>query len=446
MVQSRNNFFFLLLFLTGSSNGSKTDQFYNNCQNSEEFGCFTFPDGCAKTKNCTLGSTWKGTSAEIYQFQLISSSTKATDYSALGFPSIQAMGPAPVIACSSNFTQPGVYFNNAKYDSSPVVNSSALVKSYSVVIEEDATSCEFSMNSTFEVAPNSSVVLTYDLNVNSSYLIMAEGPVKNGKISYHDQKKDSPSLVDLTLHNNFYQKNNTNNNTNSNAIYDECYQTKGCFGQPDDCVQKRNCDMIITYTKEISVSREKGERFKFEVGGAIGPNYIALGLSSDNQMGEDSVMACVHEAGRSPDIKMYWNVGHSTSLPLPDPHQGLSDISGTAEEDFFSCTFYRDTLTNITVPGGNKTTTFDLEHSEYYLLLAKGPTSNNVIQHHVATGVSSDSVDLTSFSHVSGAKNIAVKVHASFMVLAWIFCANLGTFCARYCKDIFMVSRMIQLN
>lgn len=45
------------------------------------------------------------------------------------------------------------------------------------------------------------------------------------------------------------------------------------------------------------------------------------------------------------------------------------------------------------------------------------------------------------FSQVSGDKGTLVKLHASFMVLAWLLCANVGTFCARYCKDIFTVSR-----
>ena len=38
-------------------------------------------------------------------------------------------------------------------------------------------------------------------------------------------------------------------------------------------------------------------------------------------------------------------------------------------------------------------------------------------------------------------KGTLIKLHASFMVLAWLLCANLGTFTARYCKDIFTVSR-----
>ena len=63
------------------------------------------------------------------------------------------------------------------------------------------------------------------------------------------------------------------------------------------------------------------------------------------------------------------------------------------------------------------------------------------IQYHTEKGKTGVSVDLGEFSQVSGDKGTLVKLHASFMVLAWLLCANVGTFTARYCKDIFMVSR-----
>ena len=63
------------------------------------------------------------------------------------------------------------------------------------------------------------------------------------------------------------------------------------------------------------------------------------------------------------------------------------------------------------------------------------------IQRHTVTGKTGEAVDLGDFSEVSGDKGTLIKLHASFMVLAWLLCANLGTFTARYCKDIFTVSR-----
>ena len=44
---------------------------------------------------------------------------------------------------------------------------------------------------------------------------------------------------------------------------------------------------------------------------------------------------------------MYWNpgtTGHAPSVPLPEPHLGLSKVSTSMEDDFFSCTFLREVL------------------------------------------------------------------------------------------------------
>ena len=60
-------------------------------------------------------------------------------------------------------------------------------------------------------------------------------------IVFHTKKDKTGSTVDLTDHNEFYSKNDTGTNQ---AIYDKCYEEKGCFGTPDNCVDKRNCDML----------------------------------------------------------------------------------------------------------------------------------------------------------------------------------------------------------
>ena len=77
------------------------------------------------------------------------------------------------------------------------------------------------------------------------------------------------------------------------------------------------------------------------------------------------------------NVSMYWNVGHSASLPLADPHYGLSDMESSAVDNFYSCTFHRAPLTNISVPGsgesGNSSSAeFNLDTSVYFLLLASG--------------------------------------------------------------------------
>ena len=88
-----------------------------------------------------------------------------------------------------------------------------------------------------------------------------------------------------------------------------------------------------------------------------------------------------------------------------------------------------------------------------------------LIQQHVATAKTGEAVDLgdfsqvaaqystvqystvqystvqySDFSQVSADKGTLIKLHATFMALAWLLAANVGTFYARYGKDIFMVS------
>ena len=65
--------------------------------------------------------------------------------------------------------------------------------------------------------------------------------------------------------------------------------------------------------------------------------------------------------------------------------------------------------------------------------------SGRILQ-HVSTSLTGEKVNLGDFNQVAGDKGTIIKLHASLMILAWFLCANLGTFVAKYCKDMFMVS------
>lgn len=287
------------------SYSSDIETFYSNCQDAQHYGCYTSGDpDCVSQQSCAYGATWRGSAETEYQFQLIAAAS-TNKYVAIGFPYTSAMGPAPVVGCSQQFQKPVYYYNTAKYDSLPAYNHSDFVSSYKVVMEDNSTSCGFTMTSNFTMAAsNTSGEVSYDLNVNETFIIMAVGPVKDSLMQYHDKKNKTNVSIDLTEHNDFYTKNNTHHNDTGNPIYDNCYQNKGCFGYPDNCVSRRNCDMIVTYTKVRSRAGE--ERFRFEIGGKVGRDYTAVGLSMDDEMGEDSVMACVHSPAhgnvRQPDL------------------------------------------------------------------------------------------------------------------------------------------------
>ena len=65
---------------------------------------------------------------------------------------------------------------------------------------------------------------------------------------------------------------------------------------------------------------------------------------------------------------------------------------------------------------------------------------SGIIGRHTSIGWTGEEVNLGDFNQVAGDKGTLIKLHASFMVLSWLLFANLGTFVARYCKNIFMVS------
>merc|ERR1711970_1003785 len=65
---------------------------------------------------------------------------------------------------------------------------------------------------------------------------------------------------------------------------------------------------------------------------------------------------------------------------------------------------------------------------------------------HPKYTVSAETVNLASFSNVTSASNLLAKLHAISMLLAWFIGACFGTFCARYCKDIFQDRKVFGLD
>ena len=70
-------------------------------------------------------------------------------------------------------------------------------------------------------------------------------------------------------------------------FYDGCGIDKGCFGTPNNCIQE-NCQIAFPYRK---VSEELLE-FQLISDDIHGDEYIAVGLSQDQLMKNDAVIAC----------------------------------------------------------------------------------------------------------------------------------------------------------
>jgi len=100
-------------------------------------------------------------------------------------------------------------------------------------------------------------------------------------------------------------------------IYGGCGKTKGCFGTPSKCVENYNetsdnpqvCDMIVTWERI-------GEKNRFQLSGKLGTGtrgYVALGMSKDELMGEDSVVGCGTD-GHTVTLKRYHNPGYYNQI------------------------------------------------------------------------------------------------------------------------------------
>ena len=395
---------------------------YAGCD--EMIGCVGIPDGCIETKNCTNLVRWEGISQNQYEFNL-SGESNASSYIAVGLSMDNKMGNDSVIACLGG-GDVNLYWNTAQYNSVPVNQSTASLSNATVQIVDGIMNCSFIINAKYSVSvPSSGNIAEFDINVDPYHVMLANGPVNsNNLIQHHASKGVTEETMDLFRFNSFI----------SSDIYSKCFDLKGCFGHPEGCITKRNCEIIATYKKMTS------SEFQFEIGfsSSESSGYAAIGLSTDNKMGDDSVMACTIDNGKI-DVNMYWNTGHTSSTILVDKYYGLSKITGEFNSGFVSCSFQRAALTNITKPD-NSMAVFDVLTDKYFILIAKGKVNSaNIIQKHTLTDLTGSAIDLGSYGPVARSAELMMKLHGIAMLVAWILCSNLGVFMARYYKANFQV-------
>jgi hypothetical protein len=69
---------------------------------------------------------------------------------------------------------------------------------------------------------------------------------------------------------------------------------------PNDCIATKSCSSFAAIKVE-------GEKYIFEMRSQSKAAYIATGLSTDDKMGDDSVVECINESG---SVKAYtsWTI------------------------------------------------------------------------------------------------------------------------------------------
>ncbi|XP_069683115.1 putative ferric-chelate reductase 1 homolog [Periplaneta americana] len=213
-------------------------------------------------------------------------------------------------------------------------------------------------------------------------------------------------------------------------IYEGCGSEKTCFGSSAGCIESRDCVAVVSCLVQ-------GDKFVFDMQ-AQRSTYVAVGLSRDNKMGEDSVVECVND-GRGPNrvnAYMSWNAGKSNRrLKIQD---GIDLKNSSFVDGKVYCRFMRDRVT--TVEGEE----FNLATDQFNLLIAAGMSASdsNIGIHDVIKAASDTKQSLADVSVVGVASNLLLRLHGAFMIGAWIGAAGVGILLARYFKQTWVGSQL----
>ncbi|XP_062594100.1 putative ferric-chelate reductase 1 homolog [Saccostrea cucullata] len=199
----------------------------------------------------------------------------------------------------------------------------------------------------------------------------------------------------------------------------ECGSTKGCQLSCNGGA----CSYLITWQK-------RGDLVRFELMiMSSGNSYQAIGFSSDEKMGGDSVMVCKSNGGIV-TFELGRTVGTSyTALPSLTG-TGVDVLESSQTDGRVRCVVER--TINSTNPY-----VFSLTRS-WHLLRAIGPLAGGgAASYHSTRTASSSQVDFLSASLVAEEQpdNIMVKIHGSFMMIAWVMFSSIGIVTARFFKD-----------
>lgn len=207
--------------------------------------------------------------------------------------------------------------------------------------------------------------------------------------------------------------------------------SKGCFGFPSNCVETKNCDMLVTYSFD-----EANKKYNFELSKRKMSNgqYIALGFSNDSSMGEDLIFSCSNSPSKEFQVKAGWNT--DKSQPTLIDHQINVKVDSVSNNNGnFACKFSLDEEMIFKTPDSSEVKV-NLGN-KWHLLLASGPTVGDDLGFHDSKIPSAEKVDLQSTVEVAAGldSKLFIQVHGTLMAIAWLCLAATGMVIARYYKQ-----------
>ncbi|XP_014245063.1 putative ferric-chelate reductase 1 homolog [Cimex lectularius] len=406
----------------GESSGTDIPQaLYQDCGIRKN--CLGFPHDCIEQKNCRAIVAVSRDKQE-YVFEMMALQSK---YVAVGLSEDEKMGADQVVECVFDNYKEGFETVNA-YRSWNIPNNKANERLDASTVGLTLIENNYNDGSVYCKVHVSTVTsvgeLNFDLTNNQYYLLLAAGSqAKENGVSYHDVGKivahDKRQVTDVSpvkVHDSFY---------------DGCDVEKNCFGFPDGCVALNNCKMVSSIVA-------KGTSYIFKLKSKVG-TYIALGLSRDNKMGEDSVMECVHEQGDNVQVYMSWNKpGEKANTRDQVDQSGVQVVTTKYDNGEIYCEFTRDVVTVV------QQNTYDLAKDNYNILLVSGSSlkERGVGYHDVAVTISSSKRSLSDVGAFKSTSKLFLRLHGSFMIAAWIGTASIGIIFARYFKQTWVESSL----
>ena len=231
---------------------------------------------------------------------------------------------------------------------------------------------------------------------------------------------------------------------NVNHHHEMCKKANqwGCIGFSSGCIERKDCLILVSY----QVQKESGDvTFKLH-GNTTEDKYIALAISKDSKMADDGAIACYQSTSNGPGIVVTWNFQYSNDI-ITSYHLDhlLANPSTSYENGMLACEFTLRKEWRVPKPDKSNGVNYDLSHP-YFLHLAKGSISKDrkkpwfKLDYHDQRMCTGEQIFLKeTYNHETPKdyKSTLVKIHASLMVVAWMFFAEIGTFTAGYFRTRF---------
>lgn len=320
---------------------------YTGCGKNKD--CVGGPLGCIQSMNCRAIVALIP-SDDKYQFEMLAYGSK---YVAFGLSHDNKMGDDGVIECvhqiSNGIESVNVYKSRnvpGRRQNRRVEGSTGVTLETTAVID-DAIYCEVTVDPVLKIENN-----TYDLDRNDYFFLLAAGSsLKNFSVGFHD--------VAFVSSDDKWKFGQLITARAADPFYDECGRTKTCLGSPDGCLTTRDCVAVAT-------ARAKGNRYLFEMK-ARNAAYVAVGISNDKKMGNDSVMECIYDVGTN-SIKAYmsWNVPNKKTNKRLTNQNGLTLLNTSYADGTIYCSVERDAVTRV------EGVDYNLIKNKYVLLVAAG--------------------------------------------------------------------------